>query len=999
MKKGLSRRNLFKYMAIGGTAATVAGCEKKPEKLIPLFVPPDGFEYVPHSAYQYMTTCQECEAGCGMMVTTREGRAQKAEGNPHHPINQGALCARGQASMQALYNPSRIKAPQDKGSGPLTWAEAETRFADQVKVAKGQVVYLSKALAGSNASFTDQWLESMGGGKRVGFEVFNQASLKKANEIAFDRKDIPVYALDQANFLLNFSTDFMETWGNAVENSRRFSEMHAYQNGQKKEFVHVGPHVSLTGAKADQWIAIKPGTEGLVALSMAQVLQQQTLTHTFLQAYLKPYAPEQVASKVGISANVIRSLAGSFVQNGPSLAIGGGNLIATEQNTDTLVAINVLNAVAGNVGKTIFFQERSLPENASHWNLLQLIADLNADHIKLLIIDEVNPVYALPAKAEFLKALEKTFVVSLASTQSETTQAANLVLPTLTAYESWGDVFPRAGVRNIIQPVMVPVNAFDARAKEEILLAVGRKVEPGLFNGIASYLAYLKNKWKTLVSEPERVESFETHWLEVLQEGGVFQEAKVVPVELNPRVTAVALTAPAFEGVGLTVLPSNSVLMGDGRGANKPWLQEVPDPLSQIIWDSWAEIHPDTAKALGITDRDVIEVSTPYGKLNMTAYFSFGVHKEAISIPFGQGHTHSGEAADGFGINVLHLLPAKTDPKSGELAWVSVNAEVKPTAKLSYTANMDGNPRQLGRGIAGAVTVKELKQGEPPHEKHKRPTDFYPPRSETAGYYKPYRWGMTIDLDRCNGCSACVVACYAENNIPVVGKMRAAVGREMSWIRLERYIEGYDSENLEYRFAPMACQQCGNAGCEAVCPVYATYHNPEGLNAQVYNRCVGTRYCSNNCIYKARRFNWFNYEFPAPLDQQLNSTITTRDKGVMEKCTFCVQRIREAQNEARQLGRDVRDGEIVTACQQTCPTKAITFGNLMDPESEVSRLAKRGELETKRDRQYEVLAEINYKPAITYLKKVNLHESSSPKHEETESHGFLKHQKNETQEA
>jgi len=309
---------------------------------------------------------------------------------------------------------------------------------------------------------------------------------------------------------------------------------------------------------------------------------------------------------------------------------------------------------------------------------------------------------------------------------------------------------------------------------------------------------------------------------------------------------------------------------------------------------------------------------------------------------------------------------------AGSLTFIGTQAELKMVNEKSYTVNTDGNARQLGRNIAAATTVEKLAKGEEHHGTHARPSEFYPDRSETAGYYKPYKWGMTIDLDRCNGCSACVVACYAENNLPVVGKMRTAIGREMSWLRMERYIEG-KGDDYETRFTPMLCQQCGNAGCETVCPIYATYHNPEGLNAMVYNRCVGTRYCSNNCAYKVRRFNWFDYEFPAPLDQQLNSTITTREVGVMEKCTFCVQRINNAKHDANNLGRDLEDGEVMTACQQTCPTKAITFGNLMDPESKVAKQALRNDQEN-RDRQYEVLAELNYKPAITYLKKVNTRE-------------------------
>jgi molybdopterin-containing oxidoreductase family iron-sulfur binding subunit len=393
--------------------------------------------------------------------------------------------------------------------------------------------------------------------------------------------------------------------------------------------------------------------------------------------------------------------------------------------------------------------------------------------------------------------------------------------------------------------------------------------------------------------------------------------------------------------------------------------------VSQIVWDSWVEIHPETAEKLGIQDRDVVEITTPQGSLTATAIHFYGVHRDAISIPIGQGHEHSGMTADGFGVNVMKLLPAKLDA-SGTLAFLSTSVEVKGTNAKGYTVNVDGGPRQAGRDIAAATTVAALTSGEKAKHGHKRTTETYPDRAETAGYYKPYRWGMTIDLDRCNGCSACVVACYAENNIPVVGKERVAIGREMSWLRLERYFEGY-GDDIEVRIVPMLCQQCGNAGCEPVCPVYATYHNPEGLNAMIYNRCVGTRYCSNNCAYKVRRFNWFSYDFPAPLHQQLNTSMTTRDVGVMEKCNFCVPRLTAAKHQAKALGRDLRDGEVLTACQQTCPTQAITFGNLADPNSKVSQLAMREDMD-HRERQYEVLPELNYKPAVTYLKKVNTRE-------------------------
>ena len=983
MKKGLSRRNLFKYMGVGGATAVVAGCENNSEKLIPMLVPPTDYEYTPQTSYQYMTTCCECDAACGMMITTREHRAQKAEGNPNHPINQGTLCARGQASVQSLYNPNRHAYPLADGK-QIPWEEGMQQFSAILKAASGATVYLGKTATGSEGSFVDKWLEAIGGGQRVNFDLLTKNSQNAANKISFGHADIPEYAFEKAGMVLNFSADFLENWGNSVENARRFADMHVYKNGKKNRFIHISPHVSLTGAKSDRWIVINPGTEGLVALAIASVIRKKNNTHKFLKNYLATYSPENVSGTTGVPVEVIYELADEAIKHGPLLALGGGNVSATDQNVETLVAVNILNAVSGAINETIRFYDQNAPQSATHQDLTQLIRKLEAGKIKLLIIDETNPIYALPPSLGFSKALKNTFVVSIASQKSETTNAANLVLPALTGYESWGDAFPRHGVSSIQQPVMAPVNNFDAKAREDILLTVAQNINKKVFPGVNSYLEYLQNIWQKIQKNIGDSRNFESFWISVLEHGGIFETEKYDSVALDENVTSIKVNDPGLAGgEGLILLPTTSLLIGDGSGANKPWLQEVPHPMSQIVWDSWVEINPETAQELGINDRSIVEVTTPYGSIKATAYYHFGIHRKAIAIPMGQGHQNSGEVADGFGINVMELLSDKMD-KAGNLAFVSTKVELKMVDEKSYTVNTDGNARQLGRDIAGATTVEKLSKHETHHGGHKRPVEFYPERSETAGYYKPYRWGMTIDLDRCNGCSACVVACYAENNLPVVGKVRTGIGREMSWIRMERYIEGY-GDDFEIRFSPMLCQQCGNAGCETVCPVYATYHNPEGLNAMIYNRCVGTRYCSNNCAYKVRRFNWFNYEFPSPLDQQLNSTITTREVGVMEKCTFCIQRIKTAKYEAQNLGRDLKDGEVLTACQQTCATKAITFGNLMDPESEVSKKALRDNSE-KRDRQYEVLAELNYKPAITYLKKVNTREVAGHESEDHDTH-------------
>jgi molybdopterin-containing oxidoreductase family iron-sulfur binding subunit len=385
-------------------------------------------------------------------------------------------------------------------------------------------------------------------------------------------------------------------------------------------------------------------------------------------------------------------------------------------------------------------------------------------------------------------------------------------------------------------------------------------------------------------------------------------------------------------------------------------LQELPDSLTQIVWDNWIDVHPADAKRLGVGEGELLQVQSPLGTLELSAHVSGGVRLGTAAVAVGQGHSAFGRYAEGRGANPLPLLPAEPETASGGQPWIATKVLVTRTGRRRPLASTIGSDRPHGREIIQTIPLAEVQGlGEP--EKHPHLLQMYPEHP-----HPEHRWGMTIDLNACIGCGACVTACYAENNIPVMGKVQVAKGREMSWIRVQRVDEGAP-DYPEHRFLPMLCQQCDNAPCESVCPVYATYHNQEGLNVQVYNRCVGTRYCSNNCPYKVRRFNWFTAEWPEPLHLQLNPDVSVRSMGVMEKCTFCVQRIQGGKLQAKAEGRALHDGEIVPACAQTCPTRAIVFGDLKDLDSEVSR-------RSKDPRRYRVLEYLNTQPAITYLKKI-----------------------------
>ncbi|HEY0038647.1 MAG TPA: 4Fe-4S dicluster domain-containing protein, partial [Longimicrobium sp.] len=458
----------------------------------------------------------------------------------------------------------------------------------------------------------------------------------------------------------------------------------------------------------------------------------------------------------------------------------------------------------------------------------------------------------------------------------------------------------------------------------------------------------------------------------------------------------------AADGLHLIAYPS--IRFFDGRTGNRPWLLELPDQVTKVPWDSWIEMHPETASKANLEQGNVVKVESPHGSFEVPLYVWPGVRRDTVAIQMGLGQKNAGRYNADRGVNPMRLLGAQTDPATGALAPATRVVVTNANRSLKRWEGLfeNGVRIQYDRAVAQAVGWEALKamdaKGEgfiPGAEKEieelrtsggfgpvKRTTDpaSYPPAGTEYGEYieGETRWGMVIDLDRCIGCAACTIACYAENNVPVVGPKEQKRGRDLSWLRIERYF-GHGREEDEAmrdtgtddtRFLPMLCQHCGSAPCEPVCPVYAAYHTPDGLNGQVYNRCVGTRYCANNCPWKVRVFNWFTYEFAEPLHLQLNPDVTVREKGVMEKCTFCVQRIHEKERQANQENRRVFDGEVVPACVQACPTEAFVFGNYQDPESSVSRIAKT-------NRSYRSLGELNTKPAIVYLKKVTLEKPSN----------------------
>jgi len=617
----------------------------------------------------------------------------------------------------------------------------------------------------------------------------------------------------------------------------------------------------------------------------------------------------------------------------------------------------------------------------------------------------------VPASFGFAEALAKVpFVVSFATSADETSQAAHLVLPDHSPLESWGDSSPADGVRSIVQPAVAPL--YDTRATEDVLLdvarALGANVPAGTFHEI------LQGAWSGI------------EWSEALQRGGDFGGAGA-PVSRSLAASAASLEVgePPLEGDGdLVLLAHPHPLLGDGAHANLPWLQEVADPVIKVAWISWAEIHNETAEKLGVEHGDVVSVTTPAGTVEVPVVPRGGIRKDVVAIATGQGHTvghYASGAVDGRpgearGVNVLDLLPARADENGGS-AFLTVRAKLVATGGYRQMPVWQKVDNKRGRVLGQQISLLALANSEPgaaypshgtagaeghgddPGGAHgddqgaahgsggsvaagPDPHVFRPYDEAGDAESEDYRWSMSIDIDRCSGCSACIAACYIENNIPVVGEKQGALGRHMPWLRIERYVGDGEAVlkagrnaiesteelgKVDIRNSPMLCQQCGAAPCEPVCPVFATYHNEEGLNGMVYNRCIGTRYCANNCSYKVRRYNYYDYQletWPDPMPLMLNPDVTVRGQGVMEKCTFCVQRIQEARQGAKDAGRLIADGEVKTACQQSCPSHAIQFGNSRDSQSAVVKHSE------DPVRGYHALHDLNTRPGVTYLAQV-----------------------------
>lgn len=926
----MDRREFLQVLGLvsGATLLSSCGSDKGQKELISLLVPAEEGR-LPGVATWRPSTCTECPAHCGILVRLREDRPVKVEGIPEHPVNRGGLCVRGQASLWRLYHPERFKSPLLRNSQgklePITWSQALSRIASALREGREQGrrnFFLSGRTTGTLSRLIDETCQGPLLERLPEFEAFSHTALSQSYQKLFNQADIPRYRIDQADLLLSIGADLLETFVSPVDYAEQITRGRQQNNLQ---WVHVEPHISLTGVNATSRLTLHPGTEPYLLSWLLQKVSTSDRYRKSWPAALNDLLPEHddagTAAVTGLSTSQLDALAKSFLSARKPLLIVGGLATAHEGSSSAALLAALIQGLTAVPWGGIDFSAAS--NYASVGNLLDLArlsSTLEAKEVGVLLISRCNPVFHAPPSMALPKNMTKAkFRVGLADLPDETTQFMDLILPLSHSLETWGDTEPRRNIRSLLQP-MIKLQ-YDTLGEGDILLQLRQQLkEPGIAE---EWHSYLTDHWRKNFSQAQLRQLLEKGYLESRSEE---TSLRLDSSRIADALRDLHFPAPLPKPVAV-IAPS--IRTYDGRSRPLALLNEIPDPLTTISYGSWVSVPSATAHRHGLKDSQVLQLGGSPGQISRPIKIQPGLPPDILVLS----------------IDSLPSPAIGIDPVSGEAVRYLSGLRLKATNALQPLPILSGSLSQQGRGIIPKPVHRE-------EEHHHKRLSLYP---EPA--YDEYRWTMVIDLEKCIGCSGCVAACYIENNVPVVGAKDHLAGREMSWLRIEPF---YDKSG-QVEFIPMLCQHCAFAPCEPVCPVYAAYHNPEGLNVQVYNRCVGTRYCSNNCPYKVRRFNWWQHEWPAPLDKLRNPDVTQRSKGMMEKCTFCIQRLRDARDLAKDEGRLVQDGEVTTACAQSCPARAIVFGNRLDANSRINQLLQD-------DRAYRVFNELGTEPSIYYLR-------------------------------
>ena len=927
------RRHFLHLMGASLAFAGLSACTRQPdEHIVPFVRAPE--DIIPGRPQFFATAMPFNGVANGILVQSHDGRPTKIEGNPQHPASRGATDVFGQAAILSLYDPDRSQAVLHAGQ-ISTWsaflaAMSTALEAQRVRRGAGLRILTESVSSPTLLYQLRTVLDAFPMAQWHHYEPVTRDAVYAGTQLVFGRALQPVYHLDHAEVILTLDAELLASMAGNLRYARDFAAKRGVQNGQTtmNRLYAVESTPTLTGAMADHRLPLRATDIGTCARRLAQALEVPEAR------LVRPDAAAPYERWLQVLASDLQR------HRGTSLIVAGDY-----QPPAVHALAHAMNHALGNVGATVTYIAPVETQAVDHLTSLRSLTEaMAAKQVDLLLILGGNPVYTAPVDFRFAEQLAKVPLrMHLSLYDDETSALCHWHIPEAHMLEAWSDTRAYDGTATIIQPLIAPL--YGGKSVHEVLALLAGQPGRSGYDIVQTY-------WRAQHGETD----FTRFWRTALHDGVVAGTAFAAEdIQRRtfqlPEAPAVASPVPALE---LILRPDPTVW--DGRFANNGWLQELPKPLTKLTWENTALLSPATAARLGLRNEQEVELRYHGHRVRAPVWVMPGHADDAVTIHLGYGRWRAGRVGSGTGFNAYGLRLSTTP-------WFGPGLEIRATGGHHPLATTQEHHSMQGRHLVREATLAHFL--EHPHFVHDMAHDppdsltLYPPHA-----YDGYAWGMAIDLNACIGCNGCTIACQAENNIPIVGKAEVKRGREMHWIRIDRYYEG-DVNQPSTVHQPIPCMHCENAPCELVCPVAATVHSDEGLNDMVYNRCVGTRYCANNCPYKVRRFNFLQYaDYDTPsLKLMRNPNVTVRTRGVMEKCTYCVQRINAARIQAKLEDRDIRDGEVVTACQAACPTQAIVFGNLNDPTSRVTQLKAN-------PRHYGLLTELNTRPRTTYLAKL-----------------------------
>lgn len=941
----ISRREALRFMGASAALAGLTACTKLPtEKIVPYVQAPE--EIIPGKPLYYATSMTQGGVASGVVATSTMGRPTKIEGNPDHPGSLGAADIYSQNSALTLYDPDRSQVISHEGrirswSDVLTVVD-ELRAKSSINQGAG-LRFLTETI--TSPTLIDQLrdiLKQFPKAKWHQYEPAGRDNVRAGARLAFGDYVETIYRFDQADVIVALDADFLGTGATSVRYAHDFADKRRVTGPESvmNRLYVVESSPSITGAHADHRFPIRSGAVQEFAAALASGLGLSFSGPRGAASEQFPWIPA-----------LVRDLQN---HRGSSIVIAGDG-----QPPAVHAIVHAINAALGNSGKTVLYTDPIEGEPINQMqSLLDLVSDMGNGQVETLVIIEGNPVYSAPADLRFAENLNKVNLrIHLSLYDDETSELCHWHIAGTHYLEMWSDGRAFDGTVSLVQPLISPL--YNGKSAHELLAAF--QGQPG-----RTPHEIVREYWQRQQSGA----NFEAFWETSLEKGVMAGSAyPPKPVRLNPKLgTLIEPAKPSGGGLEIVFRPDPTI--GDGRFANSGWLQELPKPHTKLTWDNAALVSPKAAERLGLNNGDVVELDLEGVKVKAPIWITPGHADDSVTAHLGYGRTRAGNVGTGRGFNAYplvrsgspHFAPGLTMTKTGETYQLVATQEHHLISSPGGPADEESVAAER-RDLIREATLEEFRKNpdfaKDPASMTTNAQSLYPGFKD-----EEYSWAMSIDLNSCTGCNACVLACQAENNIAVVGKDQVSRGREMHWIRIDTYFTG-SLDNPAVYHEPVPCMMCENAPCEPVCPVGATVHSPEGLNEMVYNRCVGTRYCSNNCPYKVRRFNFLLYsDWNTPSLYGLrNPNVSVRSRGVMEKCTYCVQRINARKIKSEEQNREVRDGEIQTACQQTCPAQAIVFGNLKDPNSRVSKLKAQS-------RDFSLVAELNTRPRTTYLARL-----------------------------